>query len=246
MQTSTPSGTAHATTGTADGTASAGAQRHGRGDWAIRWTTTASVVVLAGIAALESYEHMFALVQRYGETTWTAAVLPVSVDGMIVASSMTLLADSRRGRRSGVLPWTLLVIGSAASLAANVAVAEPSTVGRLIAAWPSAALIGSYELLMGQIRRNAPDAGAGRANVTAAVRSHEHVHPDFAPAESARPSSTEQRPAVALQRRAWQWALSEREATTGALPSGKVIADHFGRRERWGRLVKQSGLAGRL
>lgn len=37
---------------------------------------------------------------------------------------MTLLADSRSGRRSGLLPWTLLVIGSAASLAANVAVAE--------------------------------------------------------------------------------------------------------------------------
>ena len=44
---------------------------------------------------------------------------------MIVASSMTLLADSRNGQRSGLLPWTLWVIGSTASLAANVAVAEP-------------------------------------------------------------------------------------------------------------------------
>jgi hypothetical protein len=72
---------------------------------------------------------------------------------MIASSSMSLLlADSRRGRRSGLLPRTLLVIGSAASLAANVAVAEPSAVGRLIAAWPSLALIGSYELLMRQVR----------------------------------------------------------------------------------------------
>ncbi|WP_279503939.1 DUF2637 domain-containing protein [Actinomadura sp. KC06] len=76
----------------------------------------------------------------------------MSVDGMIVASSMTLLADSRHGQRGGLLPWALLVIGSAASLAANVAVAEPSLVGRLIAAWPSAALIGAYELLMRQVR----------------------------------------------------------------------------------------------
>jgi len=52
-----------------------------------------------------------------------------------------------------MLPWALLVIGSVASLAANVAVAEPTVVGRVIAAWPSFALIGSYELLMRQVRR---------------------------------------------------------------------------------------------
>jgi hypothetical protein len=98
-------------------------------DRAIRWTTTFSVVVLAGIAAVLSYKHMFILVRRYGETSWTSTLLPVSVDGMIAASSMTLLADSRNGQRSGLLPWSLLVIGSAASLAANVAVAEPSAVG---------------------------------------------------------------------------------------------------------------------
>ena len=43
-----------------------------------------------------------------------------------------------------------------ASLAANVAVAEPSMTGRVIAAWPSFALIGSYELLMRRIRAEAP------------------------------------------------------------------------------------------
>ncbi|XNL79742.1 DUF2637 domain-containing protein [Actinomadura madurae] len=132
------------------------------GDRLIRCCTTVSVVVLAGIAAVLSYTHMFELVVRYGEASWTAALLPVSVDGMIVASSMTLLADSRAGWRGGLLPWTLLLVGSAASLAANVAVAEPSMVGRLIAAWPSCALIRSSELLMRQVRngarRNTPAA----------------------------------------------------------------------------------------
>jgi hypothetical protein len=46
-----------------------------------------------------------------------------------------------------VLPWALLVAGSVAGLAANVAVAEPSLIGRVIAAWPSLALTASYELL---------------------------------------------------------------------------------------------------
>ena len=92
-----------------------------------------------------------------------AALTPLSVDGMIVAASTTLLADSRAGGRGGVLPWALLAVGSVASLAANVAVAEPSVTGRLIAAWPSFALICSYELLMRHVRRNAARRAVDRA-----------------------------------------------------------------------------------
>jgi hypothetical protein len=43
-------------------------------------------------------------------------------------ASTMLLADSRSGRNGGVLPWTLLVAGSIASLAANFAWRGPKTV----------------------------------------------------------------------------------------------------------------------
>jgi hypothetical protein len=102
-----------------------------------------------------------------------AALTPLSVDGMIVAASTTLLAESRSGGRGSLLSWVLLVVGSAASLAANVAVAEPTVSGRIIAAWPWFALIGSYELLMRQIRASATaepperrDAGSSPALAT--------------------------------------------------------------------------------
>jgi hypothetical protein len=42
---------------------------------------------------------------------------------------------------------------------------------------------------------------------------------------------------------AWEWARANR-ASDGSLPSGKAIADRHDRQERWGRLVKQAGLAG--
>ena len=64
-------------------------------------------------------------------------------------------ADSRSGRNGGALPWALLVAGTIASLAANVAVAESTLIGREIAAWPSFALTASYELLIRQVRRSA-------------------------------------------------------------------------------------------
>jgi hypothetical protein len=168
---------------------------------------------------------------------------------MIVAASTALLADSRCGGRGGLLPWALLVIGSVASLAANVAVAESMATGRVIAAWPSFALIGSYELVMRQIRSA---AGSSRASNPAAR--HRRVAGD---ATSARPQSATSRQRLAapgvtgsraggsreLQLQAWQWARAN-QASDGSLPSGKAIAGQHGRHERWGRLVKQAGLAG--
>ena len=121
----------------------------------IRWTTTGCVALLALIAGTVSYLHMHLLVELYGQPGWVAALTPLSVDGMIVAASTTLLADSRSGGRGGILPWALLAAGSVASLAANVAVAEPTATGRVIAAWPSFALIAAYELLMRQVRHSA-------------------------------------------------------------------------------------------
>ena len=111
--------------------------------------------MLALIAGTVSYLHMHLLVELHGQPGWVAALTPLSVDGMIVAASTTLLAESRCGGRGGLLPWALLVAGSVASLAANVAVAEPTVTGRVIAAWPSFSLIAAYELLMRQVRRAA-------------------------------------------------------------------------------------------
>ena len=37
-----------------------------------------------------------------------------------------------------------------------------------------------------------------------------------------------------------------RRASDGSLPSGREIARHYGRHERWGRLVKRAGAVGEL
>ena len=48
-----------------------------------------------------------------------------------------------------------------------------------------------------------------------------------------------------LQRRAWQWALANRRPD-GSLPTGTEVAREFRRSQRWGRLVKNTGLAGQF
>jgi hypothetical protein len=122
------------------------------GDFWIRLATVTAVLGVAGIAAVVSYRHMRAVAILHGEDPTNSAIIPLSVDGLIVAASMTMLADSRAHRRRSWLAYTLLALASAASLAANVMHAQPDLAARIIAAWPSAALIGAYELLTAQIR----------------------------------------------------------------------------------------------
>ncbi|KAA9376252.1 DUF2637 domain-containing protein [Microbispora cellulosiformans] len=119
----------------------------------IQRTTIAGVLLLALIAAVVSFRHMHELCLRHGEDHLAAVLIPIAVDGLIVVASMSILLANRSGSRGGLLAWSLLVVGSLASLGANVAIAESTVIGRIIAAWPSLALIGSYELLMSQIRR---------------------------------------------------------------------------------------------
>jgi hypothetical protein len=224
------------------------------GIWVGR-ATTGSVVLLAVIAAVVSFGHMHQLALAHGEGKGASALIPLSVDGMIVAASMSLLLDSRLGRRGGLLPWALLITGAAASLAANIAVAEPTMAGRVIAAWPSFALTASYELLMRQVRHTAD----------AAARPVPEAEPD--PLREARPAAAPGPPAESgqaspiratalgaaaggterrvVQRRAWQWALANRRPD-GSLPAGSQVARQFGRSERWGRLVTGLGREGQL
>jgi hypothetical protein len=121
-----------------------------------------------------------------------------------------------------------------------VAVAEPTTVGRVIAAWPSFALIGSYELLMRQIRRAA--SPARRQNLTSAGLQRQESSVTAAVAAPPRRAGRAEL-GLDARRQAWLWAVANRSAD-GSLPSGKVIADRYGRHERWGRLVKAAGIAG--
>lgn len=57
-------------------------------DRVIRWTTVGAVLGVAVVAAVASYEHAYALVRAHGETGWTGRLVPLTVDGLIYASSM--------------------------------------------------------------------------------------------------------------------------------------------------------------
>ncbi len=135
--------------------------------------------------------------------------------------------------------------------------------GRVIAAWPSFALTASYELLMRQIRQSGAAAttgqrgtqrieigAGGRPKVDVAAEAPLLPSDDVDPVVPGRSDGSSAARAVGgggriLQRQAWQWALANRR-WDGSLPTGTEVAQQFRRSERWGRLVKNTGLTGQF
>jgi hypothetical protein len=122
-------------------------------DRAICLSTAAAVLAVAGIAAYVSYWHAYAVIREYGGTGITARVEPVTIDGLVYASSMVILYAARHRVPVPALARWLLGLGIAATLTANMAQGwSHGPIGAVVAAWPAASLAGSYELLTWLIR----------------------------------------------------------------------------------------------
>src|ERR1700689_3348250 len=129
-------------------------------DRTIRWSTALAVLGVAAVAAVASYEHAYDLVRAHGEAGWTAHMVPLTVDGLIYASSMVMLDSARRQAPVPALARWLLGLGIAATLAADVTHGlGHGLTGAAVAAWPAVALVGSYELLIMVIRSSQVPAG---------------------------------------------------------------------------------------
>ena len=124
------------------------------GDRVIRLATAAVVCAVAAFAAVVSYSHIYGLGRAHGQDGTPARLLPLSVDGLILAASLVLLHEARNGRDAPRLARLMLWLGIAATIGANIAYgAGYGLLSALISAWPAVAFIGSVEIAMQQVRR---------------------------------------------------------------------------------------------
>jgi hypothetical protein len=178
-------------------------------DRAIRLSTAAAVLAVAGIAAYVSYGHAYAVVLAHGETGITARLEPATIDVLVYASSMVVLyAAWHRVPVPSLARW-LLALGIAATLTANMAQGwSHGLVGAVVAAWPAVSLVGSYELLVWLIRTSGPAArGPSAVHRCEGAACHAAVHPLPAPAiDGKRSGGRERGPAGPAWRPAGQAA----------------------------------------
>jgi len=117
------------------------------------------------VAAYASYEHQRRFALHGGADAVSAALWPLSVDGLMVLASLGLLAARPRANRRA--RWSVRLafgLGVAVSLAANIA-AAPVLAWQpvVVAGWPPFALVLAVELLMhGQLRDERSETGNSR------------------------------------------------------------------------------------
>jgi hypothetical protein len=114
---------------------------------ALRITSRAGAAAVAGIAAIASYSHMRDLAVVHGQSHTLAALMPLSVDGLLVVAAVAMADDRAAGRTPRLSARISFVIGVAASILANVLAAPDSLLARAISAWPAVALLLVVEML---------------------------------------------------------------------------------------------------
>jgi len=117
---------------------------------AVRAVTGGAVLLVAAVAAVVSYVHMATLAREAGEG-WRALLLPLSVDGLVVAASMVLVTRRRAGCPVGGWRGRRCSAGSARRWG-RTWLPRILVTARLVAAWPVLAFAVAFELLLQQRR----------------------------------------------------------------------------------------------
>ncbi|QDH93046.1 hypothetical protein SEA_STEPHIG9_31 [Mycobacterium phage Stephig9] len=92
-------------------------------------SATAGTVVVAGLAFSMSFTKLSGLAGANGVSGWQAWMLPIILDGLVVVAT----AASAAMKRGRWYAWLLLVAGTAASVAGNMAYAHMVAPGNVVA-----------------------------------------------------------------------------------------------------------------
>lgn len=111
------------------------------------------VLAVAVFAFIVSYSHIYDLGQANGQFGAAGRLLPLSIDGLIVAASLVLLEAALAGRDTPRLARAMLWAGVAATLGANAAYGRTwGLLGVLVSTLPAASFVGAVEMLFGMVR----------------------------------------------------------------------------------------------
>lgn len=106
------------------------------------------VALVVGVpAAVASYRHGITVVATHSTDPAMAPWLPMTTDGLLLASLVALWARRMTGRSIGVGPWAAFGLGLGATLATNAGAAKLTAWGLGVALWPPLCLAIVLELV---------------------------------------------------------------------------------------------------
>ncbi len=146
----------------------------------------AATLGLIGAAAGFTHTHDWAV--HHGQTGWIAWADAVVIEGIVIVAGFEVQRDHRTGRqRRFSFPLGVLVAGFGVQMTAQVALAEPTPAGWLVAAMPALGFLVVVKLLMRRAPADVP-IPAPAAPAAAPVSAAMPAEPEAAPAPQAPPA----------------------------------------------------------
>ncbi|MFI5589831.1 DUF2637 domain-containing protein [Amycolatopsis sp. NPDC051758] len=106
-------------------------------------------VVLGSIGAAAGFTHTHDWAIHHGQLGWIAWADAVVIEGIVIVAGFEIQRDHRAGgTRKLTFPMVVLVAGFGVQMAAQVALAEPTPAGWLVAAMPALGFLVVVKLLM--------------------------------------------------------------------------------------------------
>lgn len=153
--------------------------------WARIWPSLLAAVTLpavGGPAAVASYRHARDVIAEHGDPVM-APWLALTTDGMLLAALVVIWVRRHHHEPVGVGPWAAFWAGMTATIAANLAAAQPTPVGIVVALWPPVCLAITLELiaLIASPTKHHPVTGTVPAERPTRVADHAQTVPGHNP-----------------------------------------------------------------
>lgn len=184
-----------------------------RTTWPRVWPALLAVVVVASVgapAAVASWRHARDVIAHNGDPVM-APYLAFTTDGMLLAALVVIWVRRHRSQDVGAGPWAAFIAGMAATIGANLAAANWSPIGVIVALWPPLCLAIALELVAMVVYPDRQERGTGEQ--VAAVETAEA------------PPSTEARPEPAPQRSVADAVADLLPADTQPIPAVPAAVD---------------------
>jgi hypothetical protein len=134
-----------------------------------------------------SYRHARDVIAHHGDPVM-APWLALTTDGMLLAALVVIWVRRHRGQHVETGPWAAFWAGMTATIAANLAAAQPTPIGIIVALWPPICLAITLELVAVvayPAKQHPTVAAAQHTEWTSHVPANSRRAPRHAPAEPA-------------------------------------------------------------
>lgn len=129
-----------------------------------------SIACLTALGWVLSYSTLQRLAASHGYAGWEARLWPLTVDFLVLASTLIAMLTARRGRGPTGEAWLLAGAATAATLVGNVLGAGADPVACAMHAWPALCMVGAWHLFFRSVIPEQPVRAADQRTLAARAR----------------------------------------------------------------------------